>query len=165
MRSGAALPLIVALLLVSGCAHTDSTDNSLLPSPPSSSPLPSDPPPIDPTPDQPIVTTTTASPSPTGFPDGYVQPCNGTPTGAQVIALVRRQPNLLPTGATVTVQSGPTCTGKWQYTVLIAGDREPLQVVTKGVPPSITFVTAGTDVCTVDVRANAPVSLLDLANC
>ena len=165
MRSGA-LIVVLLLPLLGGCLRAGgSNDDSLLPTPPVSSPLPTEQPPLTDDVPQPAVTTPTASPTPTGFSDSYVVPCNGTPTGAQVIALVRKQPGLLPAGVTVTVQTGPMCTGKWQYTILVAGSREPLQVVTKGVPPAISFETAGTDVCTVDVRASAPVALLDLANC
>jgi hypothetical protein len=99
------------------------------------------------------------------FPEGYVQACNGRPTAEQVVAVVRRQPSLLPSGATVTVKTGPLCAGTWQYMVLTVVDREPLQVMTRGVPQSPTFVTAGTDVCTIDVLAGAPIALQRAANC
>lgn len=158
--------LIVVVLLLGGCVRSGGGSNdSLLPTPPVSprAQVTAQPPATDAVPAP--VLTPSLSPSPTAFSDSYIVPCDGSPTGAQVIAVVRRQPDLLPSGATITVRSGPMCTGVWQYTVLTAGDHEPLQVVTKGVPPSITFVTAGTDVCTVDVRANAPVALLDLASC
>jgi hypothetical protein len=82
-----------------------------------------------------------------------------------VIAVVRRQPSLLAPGVSVSATVGPLCAGTWQYTVLSVADHEPMQVVTKGVPSSLTFVTAGTNVCTVDVRAAAPVALLSAANC
>ena len=51
------------------------------------------------------------------------------------------------------------------YLLLAVADHEPMQVVTKGPPAELTFVTAGTNVCTVDVRAAAPVALLSAANC
>jgi hypothetical protein len=164
MRSGTVL-VVLLLPLLGGCIQAGGgNDNSLLPTQPVSSPLPTRQPPQ--TDDVPApVPTTPASPTPTGFSDSNVVPCNGTPTGAQVIAVVRRQPALLPAGATVTVQTGPMCISTWQYTILVTSGREPLQVLTKGVPPAISFVTAGTDVCTVDVRATAPVALLDLASC
>lgn len=164
MRSGTVL-VVLLLPLLGGCIRAGGGGDSLLPTPPASSPLPAwQPPQTDDVP-APIVTTAAASPTSTGFSDSNVVPCNGTPTGAQVIAVVRRQPSLLPSGATVTVQTGPMCIGTWQYTILVAAGREPLQVLTKGVSPAISFVTAGTDVCTVDVRATAPVALLDLASC
>jgi hypothetical protein len=99
------------------------------------------------------------------FAEGFVVACNGRPTAEQVITVVRRQPSLLPGNTSVSAKTGPLCAGIWQYTVLAVGDREPLQVVTRGAPTSLTFVTAGTNVCTVDVRANAPVALLTVANC
>ena len=49
--------------------------------------------------------------------------------------------------------------------MLAVPNHEPLQVVTKGAPWALTFVTAGTNVCTVDVRAGAPVAMLTTANC
>jgi len=82
-----------------------------------------------------------------------------------VIAVVRRHGSLLTTGASVSATTGPLCAGTWQYTVLAVPDHEPLQVVTKGPPSALQFVTAGTNVCTVDVRAGAPVALLSTANC
>jgi hypothetical protein len=107
----------------------------------------------------------TTSASPTAFSEGYVVACNGRPSAEQVIAVVRRQPSLVTGNATMTAKTGPLCAGTWQYTVLAVGDREPLQVITRGAPGSLTFVTAGTNVCTVDVRASAPVALLTAANC
>jgi hypothetical protein len=94
-----------------------------------------------------------------------VQSCAGRPSGDQVISVVRRQPSLLPTGSTVSVQTGPLCAGVWQYTVLRVANHEPMQVITRGSPQSLVFVTAGTDVCTVEVRANAPLAILTSANC
>lgn len=108
---------------------------------------------------------TAPTPTPTGFPETSAVPCAGRPTGDQVIAVVRGQGSLLPSGASVRVQTGPLCAGSWQYTVLQIPDHEPLQVVTKQAPTALTFVTAGTNVCTVDVRANAPVGLQRAATC
>jgi hypothetical protein len=169
MRLGAFALLSFALLpMLAGCIHESGSDGSLLPTPPTSSPLP--PPPAlnvpDPaTPPPPPTTTTAASPSATGFSESYVVPCNGRPSAAQVISAVRRHGSLLTSGVSVTATTGPLCSGIWQYTVLAVPDHEPLQVVTKGAPSSLQFVTAGTNVCTVDVRAGAPVALLTTANC
>jgi hypothetical protein len=91
--------------------------------------------------------------------------CAGRPGADQVIALLRRTPNVLPAGATVSVRTGPLCSGTWQYTVIAVPDREPLQVLTRGAPTALTFVTAGTDVCTVTVRATAPPGILTVAHC
>jgi hypothetical protein len=169
MRNAAGALLSVTLLLVStGCTRESSGGNSLLPPPPTSSPRPSHSgvPTGEPTAPLPAVPTTpSATPSPSTFPESYVSPCDGKPSAAQVIAVVRRQPSLLASGASVSAIVGPLCAGSWQYTVLSVTDHEPMQVVTKGRPSSLTFVTAGTNVCTVDVRAAAPVALLSTANC
>jgi hypothetical protein len=168
MRHGAAALLPFALLpMLAGCIHESGGDGSLLPTPPTSSPLP--PPPAlnapDPATPPAPPSATTATPSPTGFSESYVVPCHGRPSAAQVISAVRRHGSLLTPGASVTATTGPLCSGIWQYTVLVVPDHEPLQVVTKGAPSALQFVTAGTNVCTVDVRAGAPVALLTTANC
>jgi hypothetical protein len=82
--------------------------------------------------------------------------CQGRPKAAQVIALLRRTSGLLPPSASVTVLSAPVCAGDWQHTELRVPGREPLQVVTRGVPSALTLVTAGTDVCNIPVRTGAP---------
>jgi hypothetical protein len=169
MRLGAAALLPFALLpVLAGCIHASGGDGPLLPTPPSSSPLP--PPPALNVPEPtttpaapPSVPTTSSSPS--GFSESYVVPCAGHPSASQVIAVVRRHGSLLAAGAPVSATTGPLCSGVWQYTVLAVPDHEPLQVVTKGSPSALQFVTAGTNVCTVDVRAGAPVALLTTANC
>jgi hypothetical protein len=169
MRLGAALMPFALLPILAGCIHESAGDGSLLPTPPTSSPLP--PPPAlnapEPTVAQPTTppTTATVSPSPTGFSESYVVPCDGRPSAAQVISLVRRHGSFITSGASVTATTGPLCSGTWQYTVLAVPNHEPLQVVTKGAPSALTFVTAGTNVCTVDVRAGAPVAMLATANC
>jgi hypothetical protein len=168
MRLGAAALLPFVLLpVLAGCIHESGGDGSLLPTPPSSSPQPPPPAlnaPEPATPPSPP-SATTASPSPTGFSESYVVPCNGRPSAAQVISAVRRHGSLLTAGVSVSATTGPLCSGTWQYTVLAVPDHEPLQVVTKGSPSALQFVTAGTNVCTVDVRAGAPVALLTAANC
>ena|SRR5690348_11027501 len=174
MRLGAAALLLLPFALLpvlTGCIRGSGSDGPLLPTPPTSSPLP--PPPAlnapEPTPTSlappapPSVRPTAASP--TGFSESYVVPCGGHPSAAQVIAVVRRHGSLLAAGASVSATTGPLCSGTWQYTVLAVPDHEPLQVVTKGAPSALRFVTAGTNVCTVDVRAEAPVALLSTANC
>ena len=170
MRRGAAALLPFVLLpVLAGCIHESGGDGSLLPPAPTSSPLPpppalNAPEPATP-PSTPSATTASPSPSPTGFSESYVVPCAGRPSAAQVISVVRRHGSLLTSGVSVTATTGPLCSGTWQYAVLAVPDHEPLQVVTKGAPSSLQFVTAGTNVCTVDVRAGAPVALLTTANC
>jgi hypothetical protein len=165
-RLAALLPLV--LMVLAGCIRQPDDGGSLLPPPPTSSPAfapPTSAPPPPTNPPRPPTPTPPQSPSPTGFAETYVVACGGRPTAEQVIAVTRRQPRLIPAGATVTVKTGPLCAGLWQYTILVVTDREPLQVMTKGAPTSLTFVTAGTDVCTVDVLAGAPLALQRTANC
>jgi hypothetical protein len=156
----------VVLVALAGCIRQPDGDGSLLPPAPTSSAPPfratSAPPPPRTLPPQP---TLTRSPSPSAFAESYVVACNGRPSAEQVITVTRRQPHLIPAGATVTVTTGPLCAGLWQYTILTITDREPLQVMTKGAPTSLTFVTAGTDVCSVEVLAGAPLALQRTANC
>jgi len=120
------------------------------------------------TPPRALPTIASAVPSsrgPAPFGEAVAVSCAGRPGADQVIALVRRTPDLLPRGATVTVRTGPLCAGTWQFTILSVPEREPLQVVTKGPPGSLTLVTAGTDVCSVEVRTGAPTGILTLAHC
>jgi hypothetical protein len=160
-----ALLAVTSLLLVSACSRNDSGGDSLLPSPPSTSPRPSRAAaPAPPVTRPPTSASPTRSPSPSGFSEASVVDCAGKPSASQVIAVVRRQ-QLIPSGAQASASLGPKCSGQWQYTVLTVTEHEPMQVVTKGPPTSLTFVTAGTDVCTVKVRAEAPVALLTAANC
>lgn len=103
--------------------------------------------------------------SPTGFPESYAVDCAGRPTGAQVIRALRRDSNLLPGRARVTVETGPVCAGTWQYTVVTMPGREPLAVVTRGAPGALRLVTAGTNVCSAPVRAQAPPGIRATADC
>jgi hypothetical protein len=91
--------------------------------------------------------------------------CAGTggPSGAQVIALLHRSPALLSASAHATVATGPLCADDWQYTIVQVPDREPLQVVSRGRPGSLKLVTAGTDVCSIPVRTEAPPSIQTFA--
>lgn len=63
----------------------------------------------------------------------------------------------------VRVVSGPLCAADWQYTVLDVTGHEQLQVVTRGSGGAPRLVTAGTDVCTVEVRAAGPPGIRNLA--
>lgn len=88
--------------------------------------------------------------------------CGGDPTGEQVIALLRRSAGL-PDGVTMTVAVRPRCAGTWQYTVVEVSGHEPMQVVSTGRPTALTLVTAGTDVCNIRVRTEAPPGIRALA--
>ena len=57
------------------------------------------------------------------------------------------------------------CAADWQFTVVTETGREPLQVVTRGTPDSLSLVTAGTYVCTPTVRTQAPVGIISVAHC
>jgi hypothetical protein len=121
------------------------------------------PPPVTPTP-TPVVVVTTPPVGPT-FADAVAVACAGRPRADQVIAVARAVPRLLPASVTVTVKVGPLCAGTWQYTVLAAPDREPLQVLTRGAPSALAFVTAGTNVCTANAITGAPAGILAAAHC
>lgn len=106
----------------------------------------------------------TAAPA-TTFPEAYAVGCAGRPAAEQVVALLRGTTGLLPPGVAVTVSMAPQCAGSWQYTVVSVPDREPLQVVTRGTPTALRLVTAGTNVCTIEVRTQAPRGILTLTQC
>lgn len=109
----------------------------------------------------PVAPTPTAS----GFPETLAVSCAGRPSGAQIIRLVRRGAGVLPTGVRVSVDVGPLCAGTWQYTVLAVAGHEPLAVVTRGRPGGLRVVTAGTNVCTIPVRTEAPIGIRTAAAC
>lgn len=98
------------------------------------------------------------------FSEALAVPCNGQPSATQVLSLLRRTSGLLPAGANATVRSDtPLCAGTWQYSVITVPQRDPLAVVTKGAPGSLTLVTAGTNVCNIPVRTGAPVGIRTVA--
>jgi hypothetical protein len=99
------------------------------------------------------------------FAEEFAAPCAGYPTTGQVVALVRRAGGLLPRTGRVPVAKGPLCAGTWQYTVFAVPGKEPLQVVSRGAPGNLTLVAAGTDVCSVQVRAGAPTGVRNAAAC
>jgi hypothetical protein len=80
------------------------------------------------------------------------------------VALLRTR-GLLTSSAGITAQLGPLCAGDWQYTVLTVPGREALQVVSKGPPGTLVLVTAGTDVCSIPVRTQAPTGILTVTHC
>src|SRR5207244_7174672 len=112
----------------------------------------------------PVVVPEPATPTATGFTEGFAVSCAGRPTADRVVALLRARGVLAGTVA-VTVQVGPLCAGSWQYTVVGVTGREPLQVVTRGAPDALQLVAAGTDVCSADVRTEAPAGIVTLAHC
>jgi hypothetical protein len=163
---------LAACAVLAGCAALSSCGMppELRPKPGSSVPRPS----IVPTPsaatDLPTGAvllpgeTAAASPVPS-FAEEYAVPCAGYPTAGQVVALVRRAGGLLPRSGAVPVAKGPLCAGTWQYTVFAIPGKEPLQVVSRGAQGDLTLVTAGTDVCSVQVRTGAPTGIRNAAAC
>lgn len=118
-----------------------------------------------PSPSAPTVAPTTRvvptfSPTPS---DLVAVPCRSGPSGDRVIALLRGSARVLPDTVRVKVRTGPLCADDWQYTVLDVTGHEQLQVVTRGRPSALKLVTAGTDVCGVEVRAVAPPGIRTLA--
>ncbi|MFG3706901.1 hypothetical protein ACGF7U_19535 [Micromonospora sp. NPDC047670] len=117
------------------------------------------PPPVgtpSPAPTLPPATGPTGAGTPTADPGLVAVPCPGGPSGKRVIDLVRGRGGVLPDGARVRVRTGPLCAGGWHYTMLDVTGHEALQVVTEGRPGAPRLVTAGTDVCTAEVRAAGP---------
>ncbi|WP_407664298.1 hypothetical protein [Micromonospora parastrephiae] len=119
----------------------------------------------------PGATPTTAPPSvppfhtPSATPDAglVATACRNGPTGQRVVQLLRGQAHVLPPNVRVQVRTGPLCAAGWQYTVLEVTGHEELQVVTRGRPAAPQLVTAGTDVCTIEVRATGPAGIRTLA--
>jgi hypothetical protein len=103
------------------------------------------------------------SPS-TGFGGGVAIDCGGQPDQAELLDLLRTE-GMLSGDAEAEVVTGPLCAGGWQYSVVRVPDLDPLQVVTRGEPGDLALVTAGTDVCTVEVRIQAPPGIRDAAAC
>ncbi|MFI7213040.1 hypothetical protein [Micromonospora maritima] len=118
-----------------------------------------------PTPSAPPTTPVTpaAPPPTTRAPDPAATPCRGKPSGDRIVALLRGSAGVLPRNVRVTVRTGPLCAEGWHYTVLAVTGHEELQVVTRGRSGAPTLVTAGTDVCGVEVRAAGPPGIRTLA--
>lgn len=99
-----------------------------------------------------------------GFASDTAVSCAGDPDGDDLVAVLRDR-GVLAAGAEVTVAEGPLCAGDWQYTVVTMPDVDPLQVVTRRGGDGLELVTAGTDVCTVEVEVRAPPAILATAGC
>ncbi|WP_229399337.1 hypothetical protein [Micromonospora okii] len=111
----------------------------------------------------PAATTPPAAPPTSAGTDLVAVPCRNGPSGDRVIALLRGSRGVLPPSVRVRVRTGPLCAGEWQYTVLRVSGHEELQVVTRGRPGALRLVTAGTDVCTIEVRVTGPTGIRALA--
>jgi hypothetical protein len=136
--------------------------------PPATPTLP--PPPLT-YPTYPVVTTTittvpptTTSPTPT---PSHAPACVGEPTGAQILTLVKAQKKGVPTEP-LKVDQGPFCAGEWSFTTveIVGKDEdqlEPLLVLATGKGATLTFVAAGSDVCSNRVQTTAPAGIRVLA--
>ncbi|PZF82377.1 hypothetical protein C1I99_31570, partial [Micromonospora deserti] len=102
------------------------------------------------------------APTSTTGPATVAVPCRSGPSGQRVIDVVRRA-KVLPADVRIRVATGPLCADDWHYTALDVTGHEQLQVVTRGQPAAPRLVTAGTDVCTVEVRAAGPPAVRALA--
>jgi hypothetical protein len=161
----AAVLLAAVVVTAGGCGRVQRVPFGNVPTGsagPSASAEPSNPDDGFPTDDPPLPT---APPSPTAPPETLALPCGGRPTASQVIAALRRDRNLLPSGLNPTVVTGPLCAGTWQYTVVAVPDHDPLQVVTRGAATSLTVVNAGTNVCISTVTGAAPSGIVAAAGC
>jgi hypothetical protein len=121
-------------------------------------------PPQPPPPPLTLPTVPAPSGSTAAFAENAAVACAGRPGADRVVALLRGR-QIIGGTATVTAELGPLCAGTWQYTVLGVPGREALQVVTKGPPTGLVLVTAGTDVCTNEVRVQAPPGIVTAAHC
>ncbi|QSB14956.1 hypothetical protein JQS43_00735 [Natronosporangium hydrolyticum] len=155
--------LLVTGLLLAGCGEPPGLDDD-------AQPPPTAPPPPPPTPTGPGWDDLTpppelpGSPGDGGFPDEIALGCDGRPGPAALIELLQAE-GLLAASDDAEVVEGPFCSGTWQYAVIAVPDRDPLQVVTQGEPDALELVTAGTDVCTVEVRIQAPAGIAGAAAC
>ncbi|MGK5737781.1 hypothetical protein [Micromonospora sp. URMC 103] len=157
------LVVLAAVAAVTGCAAPPELRQ------PVSAGTPSTPPPPTSAPASPVPSVTglpSAVPgvtSPSTDPGFVATPCRNGPAGQRVVQLLRGPSAVLPDSVGVRVRTGPLCAGDWQYTVLDVTGHEELQVVTRGRSSAPELVTAGTDVCTAEVRAVSPPGIRTLA--
>ncbi|MEV4714603.1 hypothetical protein [Micromonospora sp. NPDC049374] len=101
--------------------------------------------------------------TPSSDPGLVALACPGEPSAKRIIELVRGRRGLLPGSARVSVRNGPLCAADWHLTTLDVAGYEPLQVVTRDRAGTLRLVTAGTDVCTAEVRVASPPGIQTLA--
>jgi hypothetical protein len=157
------IPLGLALLsiLAGACgAPPDlrSRGNPVPPPSPAASSAPQFPPGYTPEP----TASRSVSPSPTlsPFPEFTTAPCGPRVTADQVISLVRNTTEIRPSRAV----TGPLCAGTWQYTELQVPNGDPVQAITAS-RDGLRLVAVGTDVCTVEVKLQAPSGIRTAAGC
>jgi hypothetical protein len=106
---------------------------------------------------------TTVSPTPT---PSHAAKCPGTPTKAQILALINGKPGI--PNAVLRVETGPYCSGAWSFTTVeITGqdddELDPLMVLTTGKDSALTLVAAGSEVCSDRTQHDAPPGIRVLA--
>ncbi|MFJ8832872.1 hypothetical protein [Micromonospora aurantiaca] len=152
----------LALLTLLALASCGTPPELRAPPPAAATPVPSASvtagPSATPTPPVPVLPSTLSPSAPAA-----AVPCRGRPSGDRIVALLRGSAGVLPRDVRVTVSTGPLCADGWQYTVLSVTGHEELQVVTRGESGTPRLVTAGTDVCGVEVRTVAPAGIRTLA--
>ncbi|WP_173057427.1 hypothetical protein [Phytohabitans houttuyneae] len=158
-RAGAAAVAIATL--AAGCGvppELRDPPGSVVPSPATAPPTASPPPVAS---DLPPIGGPSATPT---FGEAAAVLCHGQPSATQVMALLRSSSGILPRNTRATVRSDtPLCAGTWQYSVIEVAQRDPLLVVTRGAPGSLTLVAAGTNVCNIPVRTSAPAGIRKVA--
>nr|BFE67034.1 hypothetical protein GCM10020092_003350 [Actinoplanes digitatis] len=116
-------------------------------------------------PTYPTATTTpaTVTTTPTTVRPSPAPKCVNGPSGQQVLTAVKGRPGVPATE--LKVIDGPFCAKSWQFTIVQIAEAdsdtpaEPLLVVTKGSPATIKVIEAGTDVCSIKVRTEAPTGI------
>lgn len=154
----AALWLAAAAAVLAGCSP---------PPQPAETPGPLSPPPggtTSPAPTIPGQLPGTGPPFPSGFGDQFATDCSGEPSAGELLAVLVAE-DLLGDGNDAEIVNGPLCAGDWQYAVVSVPDLDPLQVVTSGEPGDLELIAAGTDVCTPEVRIQAPPGIRTAAAC
>lgn len=151
--------LLAGAALLSGCGPPPEPDTPGTPVPPAGSN--GTPTPRFPTPPSPGSSLT---PSP-GFGEDFAVPCGDEPGEDEIVAVLHAD-GMLDPSVDAEVVEGPLCAGSWQYAVVQAPDRDPVQVVTRtAAGGGLELVTAGGDVCSAEVRIQAPVGIRVAASC
>ncbi|MEV4845826.1 hypothetical protein AB0K20_21760 [Micromonospora matsumotoense] len=150
---------LLAVLPATGCAAPPERRVAIPVAPPT--PAVTVPPTTAPTlpPLTPTLPATPTLPTPTAA--AVATDCAGRPSASGVIGLLRD--DVLPGNVSVRAVDGPLCADGWQYTVLAVSGHEELQAVSRGEPGALRLVTAGTDVCSIEVKAVAPPAIRTLA--
>ncbi|WP_433314416.1 hypothetical protein ACQP0U_32050 [Micromonospora sp. CA-269861] len=155
------LPMALAAAALAGCGAPPGLGEPTSVPTHTAAPTPSGPSTAPTTP--PTITPSLGTVTPTPDAGLVATACRNGPTGQRVLQLLRGRAGVLPANVRVQVRTGPLCAADWQFTVLTVTGHEELQVITRGKPSSPVLVTAGTDVCTIEVRATSPAGIRALA--